>query len=210
MIAGALCLAAGMAAAQIQAGPIPASSGIFSCKDSHGRTVTADRPIAECLGTGQQELNPSGTVRRSVGPSYSTKEQELREERTRQAGLVKAAQAEERRRERALLSRYPTAQSHGRERVEALSQIDSIVHAARLHLERLGLERHRLDNELEFYGNDVQKAPASLRLQLTENIQSVAAQARFIEQQEEDRSRVNTRFEQEHLRLVQLWGPPSP
>ena len=179
--------------------------GDFSCKDARGRTLTADRPIADCLNSGQRELNPSGTIRRAIGPSYSAREQEIQDERVRQAGLAEAAQAEERRRERALIARYPTPQSHERERVEALAQIEAIVHAARLHLTALGAERRRIDDEMEFYGKDAQKAPAALRQQLAENTRSTAAQERFIDQQEEERRRVGARFAQEHVRLLTLW-----
>lgn len=172
--------------------------------------MTADRPIAECLGSGQRELNASGTVRRAVGPAYSSAEQDRRDELARQTGIVEAARAEDRRRESALISRYPTARSHDSERNEALSQIDAILRAARLHLETLSAERHRLDSELEFYGKDPLKAPVSLRLQVAENSQSVAAQNRFIGQQEEDRRRVEARFDKERAQLVRLWTAAVP
>src|SRR5436190_9468818 len=43
------------------------SEGIYTCVDSKGRRLTADRPIAECTDRVQKELNPSGTVKRQVG-----------------------------------------------------------------------------------------------------------------------------------------------
>ena len=46
-----------------------AQPAIYSCVDGKGRRITSDRPIPECLDREQKELNPSGTVRRSVGPN---------------------------------------------------------------------------------------------------------------------------------------------
>eukprot|EP01036_Dinobryon_divergens_P002704 gene2704-3549_t len=62
-----------------------ASPGIFTCTDARGRTLTADRPIAECSDREQRELNPSGSVRRKVEPTYTARELQEREDRAREA-----------------------------------------------------------------------------------------------------------------------------
>jgi len=67
--------------------------GIYSCTDAKGRTITADRPIADCIDREQRELNPSGTTRRKIEPTYTAREQAEREERERQAQLLAAPPA---------------------------------------------------------------------------------------------------------------------
>jgi len=204
--------AAGAVHAQPQAGARPsagdAGSGpsIYSCTDAKGRTITADRPIPDCIDREQRELNPSGTTRRKLEPTYTAREQAEREERERQAQLLAARQLEERRRERALLIRYPTPMAHDRERAEALVQIDVVIQAARKRLGELAEERKRIDDELEFYKKDPNKAPDSIRRKFEDNARSAAVQNRFIGEQEDEKKRVNARFDEEQARLKPLWA----
>src|SRR5271170_5309453 len=80
--------------------PSQAAGGIYSCTDSKGHVITADRPIADCNDREQRELSPNGMVRR-VEPTYTAREQAARDERDRQAQQQAARQLEDRRRERA-------------------------------------------------------------------------------------------------------------
>ncbi|WP_435492730.1 DUF4124 domain-containing protein [Variovorax sp. ZT4R33] len=196
-----LCALAASASAQTAASP-----GIYSCTDSRGRTITADRPIADCSDREQRELGPSGTVRRTLEPTYTPREQAEREERARLAAMQASRLNEERRRERALLMRYPNPTAHERERSEAMLQIDAVIDAARKRLGELGKERQGIDDEMEFYKKDPSKAPPSLRRKLDESEQSVAIQNRFIAAQEDEKKRVNARFDEERGRLKLLWS----
>ena len=204
---GLLLLAAAGAthAQQPAAGP-----GIYTCTDARGRTITADRPIADCADREQRELSPSGSVRRKLEPTYTAREQAEREDRERQAQLQAARLLEERRRERALLIRYPNAAAHDRERAEALVQIDAVTNAARKRLSELAEERRKIDDELEFYAKDVAKAPDSLRRKVDDNTKSMTVQNRFIADQDDEKKRVNARFDEERVRLRPLWAGNAP
>lgn len=199
----------GLAPAPAPAQPAPAPPAIYSCTDARGRTLTADRPIAECRDREQRELSPSGSTRRVIEPTYTAREQAEREDRAREAALQAARIVDERRRERALLVRYPNAAVHDRERTEALVQIDAVIQAARKRLVELAEDRRRIDEELEFYKADPSKAPGAVRRKLEDNQQSVAVQNRFIGEQEDEKKRVNARFDEERARLKQLWTPQN-
>lgn len=186
-----------------------ASAGIYTCTDARGRTLTADRPIAECNDREQRELNPSGSVRRKVEPTYTARELQEREDRAREAAIVAARQTDERRRERALLVRYPNLATHDRERGEALAQIDAVTQAAKKRISELGEDRKKIDEEMEFYKQDPSKAPGALRRKIDENTQSVAVQNRFVLEQEDEKKRVNARFDEERTRLKALWTPQN-
>jgi len=183
--------------------------GIYTCVDARGRTLTADRPIAECSDREQRELGPSGTVRRKLEPTYTACEQQEREDRAREAAIQAARLTDERRRERALLVRYPNLATHDRERSEALAQIDAVTQAAKKRIAELGEDRKKIDEELEFYKQDVSKAPGAVRRKLDDNTQSVAVQNRFIAEQEDEKKRVNARFDEERIRLKALWTPQN-
>ena len=62
---------------------------------------------------------------------------------------------------------------------------------------------------MEFYKKDPNKAPAYLKRQQEENAQSQAVQKRFIAEQESEIRRVNVRFDDELVRLKQLWTTVS-
>jgi hypothetical protein len=182
------------------------AAGIYTCVDAHGRTLTADRPIAECIDREQLELGPSGIVRRHIEPPYTPRELAEREARAREAAALAARITDQRRRERALLVRYPNPAAHNHERSEALAQIDAVKQAALTRLSELAEERKKIDEELEFYKKDPTKAPPPLRRQLDDNTQSVNVQNRFISEQEAEKKRVNERFDEERSQLTKLWS----
>lgn len=203
-VAGALVLS-GMAldAAWAQQGPI--ISGVYTCVDAKGRKLTADRPIPECTDREQHVLNPSGTVKAKVGPTLTAQEKAEQEQRDRRAQEEQNRLAEEKRRDRALLTRYPNKAMHDKERQEAINGINTVINAAALRLTELVNQRKEIDAEMEFYKRDPNKAPAYLRRQLDENAQSQSIQIRFINEQRSEVDRVNGRFDDELVRLRQLW-----
>lgn len=190
-----------------QTGPV--ISGVYTCIDAKGRKLTSDRPIPECTDREQKVLNPSGTVKAKVGPTLTAQEKAEQEQRQRREADEKGRVAEEKRRDRALLTRYPTKVVHDQEREEALSQVTVVIKAASTRLDELVRQRKLLDDEMEFYSKDPTKAPAYLRRQVEENAQSQAVQKRFISEQESEIRRINLRFDDELARLRQLWTTVS-
>jgi len=186
------------------------AQNIYSCTDGQGRKRTADRPIAECADREQHLLNPSGTVRATVGPSLNAQERAQQELRQRREAEAQARQVEAVRRERALLLRYPNQAAHDKERAEALAQVAVVQQVARKREAELVRQREGLLAELEFYQKDPAKAPLALRRQLDENSRNQAAQKRFIAEQEAERDRVNARFDAEQTRLKPLWVAAAP
>jgi hypothetical protein len=182
------------------------AQGIYSCTDSKGRKITSDRPIADCVDREQLELNPSGTVRRKVGPTLTAEERAAAEAREREAGEERARRAEEKRRDHALLVRYPNRAVHDAERAEALAQIDAVTKAATKRMGELQQQRKVIATEMEFYQKDPSKAPASLKRQVDENLQSIGIQTRFIADQEAEKARVNARFDEDLVKLLKLWS----
>ena len=182
------------------------TGGIYTCIDSKGRKLTADRPIAECNDREQKVLNPSGTVKAKVGPSLTAQERADQEAKDKRDAEERERTQEEKRRDRALLIRYPNKGVHDQERSEALAQINVVIKAASTRLEELARQRKALDDEMEFYKKDPSKAPAYLRRQVEESNQSQSVQKKFIAEQEAEVRRVNLRFDDELTRLKPLWA----
>lgn len=199
-VALGLCLLAGTVLAQ------NSGSGIYSCTDSKGRRLTSDRPIPECLDREQRELGKTGIVKRVVPPSYTAEERAKIEEQRKAEELQRARVAEEKRRDRALLVRYPNQAMHDKERADALLQIDEVVGAVNKRQEALTRQRKEIDVELEFYQGDVNKAPSWLKRKLEDNEQQVQIQKRFLADQAQEKQRINGRFDEELAKLKQLWA----
>lgn len=178
---------------------------IYTCVDAKGRRMTSDRPIAECADREQKELNNSGTVKRTVKPVMTAQERQALEEKQKAEAEEQTRVEEEKRKSRALLSRYPDRTRHDKERADALAQIDEVIKAANKRIGELSVQRKTIDTEMEFYKKDPKKVPFNLKRQIEDNDSSVAVQKRFISDQDEEKKRVNTRFDEELTRLKALW-----
>ena len=187
-------------------GSLADAQNIYTCVDSKGRTLSADRPIAECIDRQQRELAPSGVLKRQLGPTLTEHEQAAQDEKDRRLAEKRAREAEDRRRDRALLQRYPARAAHDQARAAALVQVDEVIKVSNKRRADLLEQRKMIANDLEFYIRDPSKAPATLKRRLEENDRSLAGQQKFIADQEQEKKRVNQRFDDELARLTQLWA----
>ncbi|WP_428300482.1 DUF4124 domain-containing protein [Hydrogenophaga sp.] len=196
---GALLLGAGLWSTVAQA-------QIYTCVDAKGRRLTSDRPIVECLDREQHQMGNTGTVIRTLPPSYTADERARLEAQRKLEAEQRARVLEERRRERALLIRYPNQGVHDKERAEALAQIDEVIGAVNKRELALVAQRKEIDVELEFYQSDVSKAPSWLRRKLEDNEKQMVVQKRFLDEQAQEKQRINARFDEELAKLKQLWA----
>lgn len=196
-IAGGALLAAGTAHAQ--------SGGMYTCVDAKGNRIVRDRPIVECLDREQNQLGNSGTVRKTLPPSYTADERARLDAQRKVEEEQRARVLEERRRERALMTRYPNQGVHDKERADALAQIDEVIGAVNKRELALVAQRKDINVELEFYQNDVNKAPNWLKRKVEDNEKQMLVQKRFLDEQAQEKQRINARFDEELAKLRQLW-----
>lgn len=187
-----------------------AASGIYTCVDASGRRLTSDRPILECIDREQRELNPSGTVRRVIAPSYTAQERAALEAKARKDAEEQRRLADERLRLRALATRFPDQASFERERAAAMATLEEVMASASRRTSELRIERRRLDGEVEFYAKDPARAPASLRRAIEDNERALQAQERFIADQTKERQRVADYFDDIQAQLLTLWAQQPP
>lgn len=186
------------------------AQGIYTCVDSKGRRLTADRPIMECLDREQKEMSSHGTVKRVVPPSMTADERDAAKAREQAAADQRARAIESQRRDRALVQRYPNQAAHDKDRADVLAQVEAVSATIRLRQADLDKERQRLAGEMEFYQRDPSKAPARLRHRVADNAQQIEAQKTALTKQDEEKDRVNARFDEELARLRQLWATQAP
>lgn len=182
------------------------AQGIYTCVDAKGRKITADRPILDCIDRDQQELSRHGTVIRKVSPTLTAKERAVQDEKDKLVAVENARQQDEKRRERALLLRYPNRKAHDRERDIALAVVDDIMASSQKRTQALEQERAAINLEMEFYLKDPGKAPFALRGRLESNISNQQVQQQFVISQGVEKIRLNRRFDEELVTLQQLWA----
>lgn len=203
---------AGMAAAVLGLTPVARAQQnkspqeVYTCIDKSGRRITADRPIADCVDREQRILDHTGAERRRIGPTLTEHERAALEVQRRKEAQERARIAEERRRERVLVARYPDEAAHQTEREAAIGQVDEVMAVARKRIQELQAERKRINVEMEFYRRDPTKAPVKLQRQIAENDEAVAEQQRFLTAQEQEKRRIHQRFDAELAQLRQLWA----
>ena len=182
------------------------TGSVYLCVDAQGHQLTSDRPIPECVDREQRVLNPSGTLKQTLGPSLTAQERAKQEAKDKQALDEQNRQVEEKRRERALLMRFPNRAAHDAERADALAHVSAASQAIAARLVELGKQRKTLDEQMEFYKKDPSKAPAYLQRQIEDNTQGSEVQKRLLTDQDEEVRRTNQRFDEELERLRPLWA----
>lgn len=180
---------------------------VFSCVDAAGRTLTSDRPIAQCSDRPQRILDGvTGHLQGIKQPTYTPAELEAIERDQARARAKQRAIQEKRQYDRGLLIRYPDQSAHTAARASGKAALQSIIAAAQLRSEQLAEQQAKLVRELEFYGNDIAKAPAGLKRQFEQNTQEMQEQQGFIDGKESELERIDRQFDAELLELQRLWA----
>lgn len=185
------------------------AQGIYTCTDAKGRRLTADRPIIDCIDREQLELSSGGLPRRKISPSLTAAERAAEEERARRIDEDRLRVNEDKKRDRALVTRYPNRGVHDKEREAALALVDNVTAAAHKRTVELLGQRKFLDGEVEFYKFEPSRTPPKLKQQIDEVDVRLAAQKRFVADQDVEKVRVNARFDEELFRLKLLWAQDS-
>ena len=186
--------------------PATAQNAVYSCVDKNGRRITADRPIPECIDREQRVLDKTGTERRRIGPTLTENERVAAEAQRRVDAEQKAKVADQRRRDRALISRFPDEATHNAERVTAVAVFNDLIQIAYKRIEQLRVDRAAINTELEFYQNDPKKAPPKVQRRIADNEEDIAEQQRYIVTQQEEKRRVQQRYDAELAQLKELWA----
>ena len=204
-----LLLASAVPCLRAQVNPAPASAaGIYTCVDDQGRKITSDRPIASCTAKEQRVLNKDGSLKTVFPPILTVDERAEKEAAERKQAEARAAHADAVRRDRNLLTRYPTEAQHRKAREAALDTVRAAMKISEQRLRDLAAERKPLLAEAEFYFG--KPLPPKLRSQLDANDAATAAQRESAVGQEAELERVTRLYDAELARLKLLWAGAVP
>ena len=180
--------------------------------DAKGRRLTADRPIAECIDREQKKLSPSGTVKAKIGPALTAQERAAEEAKAQKAMDERRRLADEKKRDRALLARYPDQASHDKERAIGHRRWqDEVIAAAQQACRRTaGANASGWTSSWSSTSKDPSRMPPTLaapdrrKRQRTWRRRSASWRTRNCE-----KKRINARFDEELAMLKRLWAPPG-
>ncbi len=182
------------------------AQNIYTCVDRNGRSITADRPILECIDREQRTLNRNGVVQQVIPPSPSLEEKGQIESALRVTAEVRRRAAEDVQRDRALVLRYPHRAAHERARTQALAQIDRVMGGLHAREKSLQTRMTEIDRQLLAYANRPEQAPAPLMAQRLDTQAEIELQEHLLQQQRAERERVSRRFDDEQRHLRRLWS----
>ncbi|MET0961222.1 MAG: DUF4124 domain-containing protein [Noviherbaspirillum sp.] len=171
-----------------------AQAKIYVCKDAAGRTLSSDRPIAECSTRPMREMDRHGITRREI-PALLTAEEKLKKEddaRIRRA--EESAAAERRHNDRAILSRFRSEDAvldSGRRNVAIVQE-----NIKRENQTLAAAEQRQREAEAELGPlREKDQRPAHLRQRLEEADRAVGGSRRRLDDYEAEILLIHTRTE---------------
>jgi len=180
-----------------------AQNRIYVCKDAAGRTLSSDRPIAECSTRPMREMDNNGIIRREIAAPLTPEEKQKHGQEARARRAEELAAIEQRRNDAAILSRFQSeadiidagrrnaaiVQENVKRERQVLAAAEKRQQAAEADLSQLPVAEPR---------------PASLRQQLEEADRSVNGSRRRLDDYEAEILLINTRTEATLARFRQL------
>ena len=180
------------------------AQNIYTCRDQAGRTITADRPIAECAGV-MRELGPTGILRREIAPPLTADQQRQKESDDRNKRMADEAVREKRRRDTALLAAYQTEDQIETARRRAVADADDSIKSSRVRLDDLAKEKKALAVENDAYRNKT--PPPLFRRKLDDNQALIDDEEASIKMRQFDVERINQHYDDDLKRYRELSAP---
>jgi hypothetical protein len=177
------------------------AQNIFTCKDASGRTITSNIP-SECAEREKRVLNRDGSVKEIVSPPLSAEELRLKKEEQAREKAEIERKAEELRRDRMLLSIYPSERDLDEAFVRVLNVPVTALRAFPRRIKLLTDEIKKIHEESEFYIG--KPWPPALKRRLDNVVFGIEQERRSIEEKEEEIRRIIARFEADRQRYRAL------
>jgi hypothetical protein len=175
--------------------------GWFVCITKDGHTYNDEKPPPECKDVPVKEMNPDGSLKRIIPPpetpaQRAARETEEKEQRKREK------QDEQRRNEIRRLLQYESADAIEAARLRALAGPFKLIDHAKQRLRELDNEHKRWNEEAEFYVN--RPMPDDLKQKVRDNDDERAWQKKAIDDANGEIRKINTRFDSDRDRFLEL------
>ena len=130
----------------------PLCAAVYRCVDDKGKTIFGDTPPAACAGNAPiYELSKSGTVLRKIDAPLTPEQLKERAAEEERRKAEKAAIAEQKRKDMALLASYGNAKEFDVARDRNIEPVTGRISAAEQRIKELDKHEAELKEQMEFY-----------------------------------------------------------
>lgn len=184
----------------------------FRCKDEKGVTHFGDTPPPGCANVMMYEISRSGMVLREIAPTLTTEQRKEKSEESARRKEEERAQAEQRRKDYALLATYGSEKDIDTSRELNLQPIQNRIASALARSAAVDKRLKELEAEKEFYSagkgakssGKSRELPPQLKLDLERTQQELAALGKSVANYEKEMQEVRERYEADKARWVEL------
>ena len=193
---------------------VPAAGAAYKCVDGKGITHIGDVPPAGCADVVMFEISPSGTVLRKIDPTPTPEQVKAKEEEFERMRNSLKGQAEQKRKDMALLSTFSNEKEFDVARDRNTDPIRGRIKSAEERIKATEKRQKELEEEMEFYTAGKSKAksatpPAQLSSDLSRFRGEQATLKNNIANYEKEIERVKEKFDADKKRWLALKNPSS-
>ncbi len=181
---------------------LAAESQIYLCKDATGRTITSDRPIPECANRTTKVMGKDGTIRREIPPPPTREELEAKKQAEEQRKIDEKLAREQKQKDEVLLSTYRNEKEIEAARERTISQLRADIIDANNSADNADRKRRAAQQDID----KIKKGPTppSLKRQVEEAEQAMAAERRRADKLEADLITQKEKFDSAAKRFREL------
>jgi len=190
----------------------PAAQAAYKCTDEKGRTHIGDTPPAACSSVVMYEVSSSGVVLRKFEPTLSGDAAKAQKEAEQKRKEQDKQDAEQRRKDIALMATYGSEKDIDTSRELNLKPIDARIKSAQDRVIAVDKRQKELDEEMEFYKAGTSKAAGGKSKgppgQLVQDVERAKAEKTALEKSIVDYQKemvdVKERYDNDKKRWVRL------
>jgi len=179
-----------------------AAQKLYKYVDSEGRVRYTDRPPIDMTGRPSEQLNRQGTVIKRNAGALTPEELAAQEEERKRKLAAEALAREEKRKNTALLTTYPTLQDLEDAHARALANNAESSKHVQTRIGELTKRRARLQDEAAGYKS--KPLPAQLKRDLFELESDLKAQNELLDAKNREVEQINARFGEDKRRYLEL------
>lgn len=190
-----------------------AAPQIYSCEDEQGRMISSDRPIRDCARREMRVLNRDGSLREVIPPPLTRDQRKQAERYELERKDAQARSRARQARDRSLLISFEDELSLETMRRRHLAEIDAEIRIATSRILSLDKELKLAQAEADRQTKERAGRPLPFIYQqrITDAANAILAEDALIRDRQNERERINERFDADASRLRELLGhPPLP
>ncbi len=202
---------AALLAVVVVAAPVPAWAATYKWTDDKGVVHYSDKMPPEAVNKGSVQLNKQGVPIKKTDPALTPEQRRAQEAEEARRREIAREEAEQARRDRALLSSYTTEGEIDLARNRALLTIDGVVQSARAYGDQLGKRKREAESKKASYGSG--PVPAALERELEGINRELARQTELLDLKKREAEVVVAKYDAEKQRwreLIAAKGDATP